>query len=258
MTATPWLIVPNPVMRPDLRLFCFPHAGGGATFFQNWAEGVHPTVEVCAVQLPGRETRLAEPPMTNVEAVAALLVSELLPRPDAPSAFYGHSMGALVAFETARQLRRRGGRQPVHLFVSGRPAPHIFHRDQCIRTLPDAEFVREVAFRYNGIPDAIFREPELLRLITPLLRADIAMVETYHFAAEPALEVPISAFSGMEDPSVEFEEIESWREHTRAAFRLELIPGGHFFPQTNRGMLLASIMRDLAGVLKPMAGAVGA
>ena len=229
-----------------LRLFCFPHAGGGAASFQHWAERLAPTVEPCAVQLPGHETRLFEAPVANLRSLVTLLASELQPLFDRSFAFFGHSMGALVAFELARELRRMGQRMPVHLFVSGRPAPHISHKGDRIHSLPDSQFIQEVSRKYNGIPQAVLDEPELLALITPALRADIGMVEMYNFLEEEPLDVPISAFSGNQDTSVAPGEAAAWSQHTRENFRLELLPGDHFFPQTNREVLLASIRKDLA------------
>lgn len=238
-------MVPRPDVDCRLRLFCFPHAGGGATTFQPWVGEVSPAVELCAVQLPGRETRLGEAHPGSLRNLVSQLSTELQPLFDVPFAFFGHSMGALVAFELTRQLRRRGQPMPMRLLVSGRPAPHISHGAPSIRSLPDIEFIREVSRKYNGIPRAVLDEPELLALVTPVLRADIAMVEMYAFVQEDPLGVPISVFCGIDDTSVDFEELDAWRQHTSMSFRLELLPGDHFFPHTSREMLLASIGRDL-------------
>jgi medium-chain acyl-[acyl-carrier-protein] hydrolase len=250
-----WIWFPKRLKQRRLRLLCLPHAGGGATFFQSWLECMHPEMELCAIQLPGRETRLSEPPFTSLRELVRALSLALRPLVDEPYAVFGHSMGALVAFELCRELRRCGLPMPAGLFVSGRPAPHIVSSDRCIRWLPDAAFVSEVARRYNGIPESVMAEPELLALVTPALRADISMVETYSFYSEAPLEIPISAFCGLEDASVDFEEMRAWAEHTHAEFRMTLLPGGHFFPQSNRAMLISRIVRDLEPHLHPAAHA---
>lgn len=248
--ATPWVHVAKPVARPQLRLFCFPHAGGGASLFRLWNEGLPASVEVCGAQLPGREGRWKEPPVECLEPLLDGFVTAAQSRLDTPFALYGHSMGALLAFEVARELRRRGLPGPRHLLVSGRRAPDLLAPAPPIRQLNDEAFVDAMVRQYDGIPEAIRRDREMLQIFLPMLRADIGVIETYRFREGSPLECPISVFAGLEDRSVDFRQLEAWRRFTTGEFRLEFLPGGHFFLQTGREGLLRSVARDLAVVLE--------
>ncbi|HEX2093650.1 MAG TPA: thioesterase domain-containing protein, partial [Longimicrobiaceae bacterium] len=174
----PWVVRRplNPHTR--LRLFCFPYAGGGASIFRTWSQSLPPEVDVCPVQLPGRESRLREPPFDRLLPLVRTLADVLAPYMDLPFALYGYSNGALMSFELARELRRRGMRGPVHLFVAACPAPHLPDKDPPIHALPDVELIREIR-RLNGTPEEILQNEELMTLLIPLLRADSAIHETY-------------------------------------------------------------------------------
>lgn len=244
-----WAFLPSPRQARKVRLLCFPHAGGGASFFQPWVKTLPDWIELCAVQLPGRETRLREPALQDLQPLISSAASALQPLLREPYALFGHSMGALVAFELAREMRRRRERMPCCLFVSGRHAPHMRKVEQFIRHLPEPAFLREVIVRYNGIPQAILDEPELLQLILPPMRADIGMLEKYQHVPEEPLGIPLSAFTGLDDKTIPYEEMAAWRRHTAAAFRVELLPGDHFYLQSSRDMLIRSLAGDLTAVL---------
>jgi medium-chain acyl-[acyl-carrier-protein] hydrolase len=228
-------------------MFCFPHAGGGASLFRTWSEALPPDIEVCGVQLPGRESRWKEPLIASIGTMIEALVPALQPWLDVPPLLYGHSMGSLLAFELARELRRRGLPQPRNLFVSGRRAPDIASPNAPIAALDEESFVAAIIRQYNGIPEPIRHDRELLRVFLPMLRADIGLIESYRWREEPPLECPISAFAGLDDPSVDYPNLIAWRRHTAGDFRLEFLAGGHFFPQTRRDLLLRGIARDLEG-----------
>jgi medium-chain acyl-[acyl-carrier-protein] hydrolase len=236
----------TPVERnPDatLRLLCFPYAGGGAWAFQRWAS-LGASVEVCAVELPGRGARFAEPARHRLTELVPLIVDGIADYTDRSFAFFGHSMGALLAFEVARHLRRAGRAEPVHLFVSGREAPHVATSERAYHQLPDAE-LKTVLRDLNGTPEEVLASADLMQLMLPLLRADFEVVETYRYAAEAPLDCPITAFGGRGDDTVRIPGLESWREQTTAGFALRLFDGDHFFLREATGPLLRVLAHEL-------------
>lgn len=242
--STPWLARSRPDPRARLRLFCFPYAGGTTHIFRRWPEALPPSVEVCAAQLPGRGPRIGERPYSNLHDLAEALLPVIAERRDLPFAFFGHSMGALFAFELARLLRRSGGPSPVHLFASGRRAPQLPDTLPPTYNLPDAEFLEELR-RLNGTPPEVLEHPELLELMIPHLRADFEVVQTYVYAEGPPLDIPVSVYGGLEDEEVSVEDLEGWREQTTAAFSLRMFPGDHFFIDTARPLLLGRLSEEL-------------
>lgn len=243
--ANGWIQVAHPAESPRLRLFCLAHAGGGAALFRTWHEELPGTVEVCGIQLPGRESRWKEPPIPDLRRVLDQLIPALQSRLHIPFAIYGHSMGALLAFELARELRRRGLPAPLALLVSGRQAPYLSDGRREIATLSDAEFLDRICKRYQAIPQVVLDEPELLRIFLPTLRADFTLIETYRYVEEPALSCPVSVYQGRDDVTVSFDQLAGWRTLTSGDFKIELLPGGHFFLQTDRLPLLRRISREL-------------
>ncbi len=238
-----WLFLPNPNPQAALRLFCFPYAGAGATVFRRWSAGLPANVEVCALRLPGREGRLREPAFDRLAPLVDALAAELLPALDRPFAFFGHSMGALVAFELARRLRRDGRPGPRRLFVSGRIAPHC-QRDRSCHALPEPQF-REELRRLGGTPREVLEHPELMRVLLPILRADFAVCETYAHEPDEPLGCPITAFGGLDDEMTRREQLEGWAAHTRAGFRLRMLAGNHFFLHSAEARLLQMLADEL-------------
>jgi medium-chain acyl-[acyl-carrier-protein] hydrolase len=244
-----WIARRAPAPAARLRLFCFPYAGGGASIYRGWQQSLPAEVDVCPVQLPGRESRIAEPPFDRIAPLAGALADALAPHMDVPFAFYGYSNGALIGFELARELRRRGMRMPEHLFAAACPAPHLPDRDPPIHALPDDELVAEIR-RLNGTPEEVLRSEELMRLLIPLLRADAAIHETYVHEPEEPLDVPITAIGGTDDPKADRGEMEAWREHTRAAFALRMVPGDHFFIHSAPSVVLRDLAQELHVLLR--------
>jgi medium-chain acyl-[acyl-carrier-protein] hydrolase len=243
---SPWIALqPRPGAR--LRLFCFPHSGGGGTAFRGWSEAL-PSVEVCAFVPPGREARLREPSLTRLEPLVEACVEEIARRADLPFAFYGHSLGALVAFEAARALRRRGAPLPRHLFAGAAVAPQAHAVATPIHRGPDAGLIARLR-RYGGTPEAVLAEPELMALLLPAFRADLGIFESYRLVEEPPLDVPITAFGGVADDFARPAAMEGWRAQTSMAFSLRTFPGGHLFLQSSRAALLESMLADLAPLL---------
>lgn len=216
--------------------------------YRTWPEGLPSDVEVCAVRLPGREARFSERPFDRAEALVAGAADALTPLFDAPFAFFGHSMGALIAFELARELRRRGGPQPVRLVVSGARAPHRPNPDPPLRHLSDREFLEEVRLRYDGIPGAVLANQELVDLLMPCLRADFTLVETYSYTDEAPLELPISCFGGKGDTRVSADDLEAWKAQTAGRFALRLFEGDHFFLQSAEGEVHRAVGEELGVV----------
>ena len=240
-----WIMRPRPRPQARIRLFCFPYSGASASIFYQWPESLPSAIEVCAVQLPGRGNRLSEPPITAMPALIDALAPAFQPFLDKPFALFGHSLGAVVAFELARRLRRDHDVSPHHLIVSGHTAPQIPDRRQPIHSLPDDEFVAEMR-KLNGTPDEILQHEELLHLLLPILRADFALSETYVYEPGERLTMPMAAFGGLNDPFITREELDAWRVHTTATFQLRMFPGDHFFLNSHRSVLLHALARELA------------
>lgn len=253
-----WAVYPSRNPSARLRLFCFPYAGGGATVFSAWARGLPPEVEVVAVQPPGREARIVEKAYGDLAQLVDAMYPELLPHLDRPFAFYGHSNGGLMAFELARTLRRTGGPMPRHLFVGGRPAPQLDVEEEQIHALPHDEFLAALR-RFAGTPEEILQNAEIMELIEPVLRADFCLGETYAYAPEPPLDLPVSAYGGVRDDEVTPEEVEAWGAQTSRAFHLKMFQGDHFFINGNRAEVLQEISRELRPLLAtlPPTGAHG-
>jgi medium-chain acyl-[acyl-carrier-protein] hydrolase len=232
-----WLTY-RPTRRPvRLRLFCFPHAGGGASAYHAWPAGLPPWLELCAAQLPGRENRWREAPARTLGQLVDELAEALRPFLDVPFAFFGHSMGALIGFELARRLRREHGRDPVHLVVSGRQAPHLPSRRPPLHDLPEAELMERLRV-LGGTPDELWEHADLKQLLLPVLRADLAVCEAYRYRPEEPLECPITACGGADDVEVSPEEVLEWSVHTAGGFNARFFAGGHFFWQDDHAALL--------------------
>lgn len=230
--ARPWIRA----VRPDaaVRLLCFNHAGGGTVEFRGWSEGLPSHVDVLPVVLPGRETRISERPIDDLGQLVEALLPALLPVVRmGPYAIYGHSMGAWVAFELARALRRARQPMPVHLVVAARRAPHRPARLPALSHLAGDAFVAAVQERYAAIPDAVRANRELMDLLLPMLRADFALLDGYRYRDEPPLDVPLTALLGQEDRVELAADVRAWSEHARS-FDFRALPGGHFFHKDER------------------------
>jgi medium-chain acyl-[acyl-carrier-protein] hydrolase len=244
-----WLAYREVNPRARTRMFCLPFAGGGASVFRGWGASLPHDVEVCPVQLPGRESRLREPAYTDIQVMVPALADALDPYLDLPFVLFGHSMGAAIVFDLARELRRRGRRQPSHLFVGGRRAPHLPAREEPIHGLPEPEFIAKLR-ELNGTPEEVLQHEELMKLLIPILRADFGVNENYRYSEEEPLAAGISAFGGLGDEDVTREDVEAWKEHTRGPFRARMLPGDHFFLTSNKDLLLEAITRDLAELVR--------
>jgi medium-chain acyl-[acyl-carrier-protein] hydrolase len=218
-----------PFGAPDggLPLFCVPHAGAGASVFRPWMAQL-PGISVCPLQPPGREGRVPERPYQRIEPLADEFAATIFDVAGGPYAVYGHSLGALVGYETVRRIRDLGGPTPVHLFVSGCGAPRCTTESGTpVSTMSEAQ-IAELLRRLGGTPEWLLAEPVLLRWILPPFRADFVVKENYRYRPGPPLEVPITALAASADPRVELGQMEAWGDHTTGPFRLHTLTGGHF------------------------------
>jgi medium-chain acyl-[acyl-carrier-protein] hydrolase len=232
---------------PDaaVRLLCLPHAGAGATAYRAWGAEFPAAVGVCPVQPPGREKRRREPPLTTAQEIAVQLADEISEAVRPPYAIFGHSTGAVCAFEVVREIRRRGGPEPVHLFVSGRQAPQ-----QPLEHTPlDGLSVDELAVvlrRLGGTPDEVLGQLDVLAMLQPLLVADFTVNESYLYRPEQPLDVPVTAFAATRDRGAEPERMAAWAAQTTASFAVHALSGGHFAIFDHARSVAGRIAADLA------------
>jgi surfactin synthase thioesterase subunit len=226
-----------------LRLFCFPYAGGTPSVFRDWRDHVSPEIEIASVLLPGRGMRLHEAPYDAMGPVVREVTDAIERSAERPFAFFGHSMGALVAFEVAHALRARGRRVPLQLFVSACRAPHL-HGTQRTHELPSSRLIAVV--RELGSVSEELGGSTLLRRRLPLLRADLSVCERYELSPREPLACPITAFGATGDPLVSTDDLEHWSEYTRGSFVKRVFAGDHFFLHgDHRGPLLRTLRREL-------------
>lgn len=223
-----WIQRSKPIENADLQLFCIPHAGGGGMVFRTWPQYLPDFIEVCAVELPGHGRRISEPPFTRLDPLLAALVEALLPEIDRPYALFGHSFGALVCFEVARELQTRKSMPPILLIVSGARAPQLPASDLPIHKQPDSILIDHVR-RMGGTPEAILENEEMLSAILPAIRADYEVKETYEYSNADPVNCPIFAMAGSADLVVNRTSLQAWGALTTGDFNLEFFPGDHFY-----------------------------
>jgi pyochelin biosynthesis protein PchC len=247
----PWLKSSSERSAAKVRLFVFPHAGGAPAAFRTWPDVLAPQVEPHFVALPGRERRFHETPLTRSDEIIAPVATAIASFDDRPFVLFGHSMGSMLAFEVARQLRRSGRRGPAALVVSGRCAPQLKPRTPVLRDLPDSELIRQVARLFGGISAELLHEPELIDLMVGVLRADLTVIESYRYVPEEPLGCSILALGGTDDPWVTEDELEAWRQQTSAGFASAQFGGDHFYFKTAGGerQLLALLLEYCAGAV---------
>jgi medium-chain acyl-[acyl-carrier-protein] hydrolase len=231
-----------------LRLFVFPHAGGGAFSYRPFSAGLPPWIELAIVQLPGRESLFLAPPYRAMEPLLEALGTVIAPHLDAPFAFLAHSFGTHVAFHLARALRRKGASSPRGLIVSGCRAPHTPRWRPQMHAMATPQLIEELS-RYGGTPRAVLESREMMDIFLPPLRADLSIFETYQYTADEPLSVPITALGGRSDHTVKPADLEAWRELTRGPFEARFFEGGHFYLFESSRPLFEAAVTDAASAL---------
>ncbi|WP_392535313.1 SDR family NAD(P)-dependent oxidoreductase [Nostoc sp. C117] len=239
-----WIVHHKSDPNTRVRLFCFHFLGGGASAFREWENELPSDIEVCPIQLPGRENRLGEQPFTQMAPLVETLVEVLLPYLDKPFAFYGHSMGAIISFELARQLRRCEYPSPIHLFIAAYWAPHLKTPFQ-----QQGNLVKNQLPSIVDIPTSILENVELIKTLKPTLQADRSILNDYTYLEEEPFNYPISVFGGLEDEHVRDQDLAPWRIHTCKEFQMKMFPGKHLFLLSERKLLLRTISEQLKSLL---------
>lgn len=236
-----WLVCPQPNSSATARLFIFPYAGGAPSSFNKWIAEFPNTIEVSIVHYPGRGSRFNETPIKELFVLVEEIANAIHLKLDKPFFLFGHSLGAVLAFELARRISP----QPQVLFVSACGAPHIPNPNRPIHSLSDFEFIKSLQ-ELNGLPAEVANNAELMELILPALRADFEAVENYKYLPnEHRLECPIIAFGGSDDFHVDRSRLESWEHHTHGSFKSEYFLGDHFFINTARQSVITSMIAEI-------------
>jgi medium-chain acyl-[acyl-carrier-protein] hydrolase len=232
----------------DVQLFCFPFAGGGAQSFRGWQARARPGVEVTGVSLPGRERGYREPPITTwPDALAALFEAIITETRRGPYAFFGHSLGARLAYELTHRLAEAGHCLPRLLIVSACRAPGVAPRWPPMHSMDGPTLTARLR-QMNGVPDEVLANPQLMAQLEPVLRADLKLAETW-VASGGRIAVPILALCGEHDDIDPYQDMLGWQHHTAAGFAIQSLPAGHFFLQEQEDAVVAAISAHLAAHL---------
>jgi len=236
----------SPISR--LRLFCFPYAGGSAQVFSQWADQLPDFVDVIAIQSPGRGRRFSESPIDCLKTKVQTLHREILPYTDKPYLFIGHSNGALLAYELARELQKSGNSNLKHIVLSAKRAPHLPNIKDPIHDLPNKEFIAELK-GYNFTPDEVLENDELMELFLPMLRADFKLSDTHQFNHDCSLEASASLFWGKQDEDVPLNDVLAWKEVISGETSLVEFDDGHFFITSQETRFLNEIKQLIKKVI---------
>jgi medium-chain acyl-[acyl-carrier-protein] hydrolase len=231
-----------------LRLYCFPYAGSSTQVFRSWQQSFSPEISLTLAHLPGRGARINEPSFKALRPMVHALAASLVADKQPPFAFLGHSMGALISFELARELRRRGQRGPLALFVSGRRAPQLPGPDPPTFNLPNDEFIAELR-RLKGTPEEVLVSPELKNFFLPAIRADFELVETYAYHEEAPFACPIYVYGGLQDATVPVQHLKQWQKQTLRPCKVTMFRGDHFFIHACATDLIQALRRDAFDLL---------
>jgi len=240
------------VAQPRWRLFCFPFAGGGAAGYRTWHRTLPDDVDVVAIQLPGRDAHRRERPLDRIADMVRAARPVVEADSDLPYALFGHSMGALVAYELTVALEREGQSPPSHLFLSSRRPPDEQPDAPPIHALPDEEFLDLLQGRYGGVPEVVRREPDLLALLLPTLRADVAAIETYAPLTDRSVACPVRVYGGEHDRHPRPEQLPGWQRFADREVGVRLFPGDHFYLSAHQAELTADLATHVAAAVAPV------
>jgi len=234
---------------PDIRVFCFPYAGGSAALFDGWEAHFPEQVDLFALQAPGRGDRFSEPPIPSLNRKVDEIRREIVPYLNVPHIFVGHSNGALTAFELAKDLQKRGNRYLEHLVISAKRAPHLPTEKKAIHTLPDDEFIEELK-TFSAIPDELTENREIMMLLLPMLRADFSLSEDYTVDPKAKLFVDTTLFWGAKDTDIAQDDMQNWSQYIFGDVNLVTFPGDHFFIHSDQQLFIDALNRLISNVLK--------
>jgi medium-chain acyl-[acyl-carrier-protein] hydrolase len=251
--ANPWIDIPSPRPAAPLRLLCLPPAGGGVMPFARWSEPLADLAEVWLIRPPGRESRISDPAHHAVGALIPELVDALAPEwaNGPPIALFGHSMGALIAFELARRVRALGWPEPVLAVASARPAPQLVPPAgrRPLHLLSEDELVAHLE-RRGGTDPRLLADRETLRVFLPTLSADMELVESYSYLDGPPLDLPVAGYAGCDDPDVPTDSVRAWAVQTSRDFSFRVFEGGHFYLYERSDEVGAALREDLTAALR--------
>lgn len=246
-STTDWIAYRHSNPNVRLRLFCFHHLGGSASMFREWSDILPSDIEVCPIQLPGREERFNEQPFTQFVPLIQTLTQVINPYRDKPFAFYGHSFGALICFELAHALRQKYDLNPIHIFVSGLKAPYDVFKFK-IRSSSSEQMLNYLT-KISEIPQAIREDRPLFEELMHIFKIDTELLLSYSYAEKKLLDCSVSAFGGIADPAVNQEELSRWQTYTNGIFKLQMLPGKHMFLKNSRKVILEAISKELMSSL---------
>ena len=238
----PWVTCPHPQPLARVRLFCLPFAGGGASVYRGWGKELAPAIEVCPIQLPGRENRFSETAHRDIATLAPAIARQLQFYLDKPYLVYGHSMGALLAFEVLRILQQKGQPLPEVAVLGAHRAAHLPPKRQPMSELDDDAFIAKLT-TFGGFPKEVLDSKELLQFVMPTLRADFALCDGYAHEPGEALDCPLVMVAGQHDQEVGPADMQAWQVHTVHPARLVTLDAGHFFLKTHQAELLQVIQQ---------------
>lgn len=231
MSPNAWFNIPHPKQNARLRLFCFPYAGGNCNTYLKWAADLAEDIELVAVQPPGRAARINESPISSMPEMIRQLRHFDAVFQAKPFALFGHSLGSKIAYELAATLIRQHIAKPIHLFISGSGAPHVPCNHEPLHSLPEAQFIEKLE-KLNGTPSEILRNRELMALLTPLIRADFKIGDTYQAVTSP-IHCAFTVFGGDADYDVTREMLHAWHDLSLYRGPVHMVGGDHFFIEQN-------------------------